>query len=58
MSIEFALDEAPFFEKLGFTYESFGNNSLIIRSVPYLEDGVNIKEMFMQILDFVMKRQE
>jgi DNA mismatch repair protein MutL len=50
----FALDEAPFFEKLGFTYESFGNNSLIIRSVPYLEDGVNIKEMFTQILDFVI----
>jgi DNA mismatch repair protein MutL len=50
----FALDEAPFFEKLGFTYESFGKNSLVIRSVPYLEDGVNIKEMFMQMLDFAM----
>jgi DNA mismatch repair protein MutL len=50
----FALDEAPFFEKLGFTYESFGKNSLIIRSVPYLEDGANIKEMFMHMLDFAM----
>ena len=50
----FALDEEPFFEKLGFTYESFGKNSLVIRSVPYLEDGVNIKEMFMQMLDFAM----
>ncbi|MGE5615112.1 MAG: DNA mismatch repair endonuclease MutL [Bacillota bacterium] len=50
----FAMEEAPFFEKLGFTYESFGRNSLIIRSVPYMEDGANIKELFMQMLDFAM----
>lgn len=50
----FALDEEPFFERLGFTYESFGKNSLIIRSVPFLENGINIRDMFVQILDFVM----
>lgn len=51
---QFAMNEASYFEKLGFTYESFGNNSLILRTAPYGDRDVNIKEMFLEILDFVM----
>lgn len=51
---QFAIDEALFFEKLGFSYESFGTNSIILRSVPFEEKDIDIKEMFLEILDFVM----
>lgn len=51
---QFALNDAPFFEKLGFTYESFGTNSIILRTVPFDEKGLDIKAVFLEILDFVM----
>lgn len=51
---QFVIDEVPFFESLGFTYESFGMNSIILRSAPYTGSDINIKEMFLEILDFVM----
>lgn len=51
---QFALSEASFFEKLGFTYEGFGTNAIILRSVPFDEKVQDIKEMFLEILDFIM----
>lgn len=51
---QFAVSETAFFSKLGFTYESFGTNSLILRSVPFTADGINISGLFMDILDFIM----
>ncbi len=51
---QFALNEAPFFKKLGFNYEGFGTNSIILRSVPFDEKGLDTKRMFLEILDFVM----
>jgi len=55
---QFAISEAQYFEKLGFTYESFGNNSIILRTAPYSDrEDVNVKEMFLEILDFVMNER-
>lgn len=51
---QFAMSETDFFEKLGFTYESFGANSVIIRSAPLLDENTNIRECFTEILDFLM----
>ncbi len=51
---QFAVSEIPFFTRLGFTYESFGSNSIILRSVPFMDQRVNITELFIEILDFVM----
>lgn len=47
--------------KLGFVFENFGNNSIILRSVPVeLSDSSSAKEAFLDILDFIMsdKRKE
>jgi len=51
---EFAINEKAFFEKLGFSFESFGSNSVILRSAPFVDDGMDIKACFLEILDFVM----
>ncbi len=50
----FAMEEAPFFEQLGFTYESFGQNAILLRSVPFEESGQDCSKIFLEILDFVM----
>ena len=51
---QFAINEMPFFEKLGFTYESFGTNSILLRSVPFKDNLGGIREMFQEILDFII----
>lgn len=46
---------------LGFAFENFGNNSIILRSVPVLlADNAGIKESFLDIVDFLLsdKRKE
>lgn len=53
---EFAMSEAAFFEKLGFSFESFGMNSVIIRSAPLIDENMSIRECFTDLLDFVMKQ--
>ena len=41
--------------KLGFSFENFGNNSIILRSVPVvLPDNASIKDSFLDILDFLV----
>ncbi|NSW89958.1 MAG: DNA mismatch repair endonuclease MutL [Firmicutes bacterium] len=48
------LDEnKEFFNRLGFIYEEFGNNSIVIRAVPYGGCDGNEKEMFLELLDIV-----
>lgn len=39
------------FNKLGFTIESFGKNSVVLRSVPVVFNKPNAKELFLDILD-------
>jgi len=51
---QFAISEMSFFTKLGFEYESFGSNSIILRSVPFTDQSVDTSGLFMEILDFVM----
>jgi DNA mismatch repair protein MutL len=48
------LDEnKAFFNRLGYNFEEFGNNSIIVRSVPYGGCCGNEKDMFLEILDIV-----
>lgn len=51
---QFAMNEAEFFRKLGFTYESFGTHSIILRTIPSDEKGIDISGVFLEIIDFVM----
>ena len=51
---QFAINEELFFGKLGFTYESFGSNSIILRSAPFDDNGLNVRELFLETLDFIM----
>jgi len=51
---QFAMDEADFFNSLGFSYESFGSNAVLLRSVPFLDENTNVNKLFLEILDFVM----
>lgn len=39
------------FNKLGFTIEPFGKNSVVLRSVPVVFNKPNAKELFLDILD-------
>lgn len=38
-------------KKIGFIFEDFGNNSIIIRGVPYLVEGFSPKELFLELTD-------
>ena len=48
-------EKKEFFSDLGFLYECFGNNSIILRSVPDADESTSIKETFTEILDKVMR---
>jgi len=48
-------EESEFFNKLGFIYEEFGNNSIVLRSVPFAFIDESVKNVFMDVLDSVMK---
>jgi DNA mismatch repair protein MutL len=40
--------------KIGFTFEDFGNNSIIIRGIPYMLEGASPKDVFMEIAEKVL----
>ncbi len=50
-----ALDHAPFFNKLGFEFEIFGDTSLVLRSVPDIvsnsEYNTSQQELFLSVLE-------
>jgi len=46
-----ALENENFFKNLGFIFEAFGNNSLIVRSVPAVLTDSNYIQSFKDILD-------
>ncbi|GAE89953.1 DNA mismatch repair endonuclease MutL [Acetivibrio straminisolvens] len=54
--ISFIEEEKELLNKLGFIFESFGNNSIILRSVPIPDENVGIKEAFLAIVDFLMSK--
>ena len=37
--------------RTGFIFEDFGNNSIIIRGIPYVLEGCSPKEVFMELID-------
>lgn len=39
------------FNKIGFVFEDFGNNSIIIRGIPYLLEGYSPKDTFLELVD-------
>lgn len=54
--IKFLDEMKEYFNKLGFIYESFGNNSIILRAVPDIGDLSRVKELFLEVLDKVLKK--
>ena len=39
------------FNKIGFVFEDFGNNSIIIRGIPYLLEGYSPRDIFLEVAD-------
>ncbi|MDQ2087008.1 DNA mismatch repair endonuclease MutL [Herbivorax sp. ANBcel31] len=56
--IGFINDKNETLNKLGFIIENFGNNSIILRSVPSSSEREGIKEAFLDILDFLMSENK
>lgn len=48
-----AIENINFFEKIGFIYEDFGNNSLIVRSVPVVLTDTDYIQTLKDILDYI-----
>jgi DNA mismatch repair protein MutL len=46
-------DERELFESLGFSYENFGGNSIILRSVPS-NTQENAKALFLDLIDYLL----
>ncbi len=53
--IKYMEDKREIFNNLGFIFENFGNNSIIIRSVPFVNDINSIKELFLEVVDKIKK---
>ena len=53
--LEYLQEHSSFFGSLGFQYEGFGTNSVILRAVPTGRETDNVRELFMEVLDFLMK---
>lgn len=48
-----AISNKDFFEKIGIPIESFGNNDILINSIPLIFVEMNIKDLFLTVLDSV-----
>ncbi len=48
-------EKKEYLNDLGFIFENFGNNSIILRAVPAIDDSNSIKELFLEILDELSK---
>jgi len=49
---QFAISEEAFFNSLGFSYEPFGLNAILLRSVPFAETDAG--KLFLETLELVM----
>lgn len=43
------------FNKIGFIFDDFGNNSIIIRGIPYLIEGYSPKDIFLELTDKLLE---
>lgn len=57
MEINFLEENMNSFIELGFDFESFGKDSIILRSVPISEVN-NSREIFLELLDYLMNRNK
>lgn len=48
-----ATNNKDFFEKIGIPIENFGNNDILINSIPLIFVDINIKELFLTVLDSI-----
>jgi len=48
-----AISNKDFFEKIGIPIESFGNNDILISSIPLIFVEMNIKDLFLTVLDSI-----
>jgi DNA mismatch repair protein MutL len=48
--IKLVEDSTDFLNKIGYIFENFGNNSIILRSVPYVNNNNEIGEIFLEII--------
>ena len=49
--MQIARENADMFEKAGFTFEEFGDNTIKLNSVPSMCEDLNTKQLFLDILD-------
>jgi len=49
--LKFLEENKEFFNKTGFIFDNFGNNSIILRTTPGISENANIKSDFLEILD-------
>lgn len=51
--LQLALENQNLLNKLGFIFEDFGNNSIILRAIPYKDQEGDEKEIFFKVLDCI-----
>jgi len=53
VEMNIALENSAFFKAIGFEFEDFGNNSVMIREVPVTVDDSDIKNLFIEIIELL-----
>lgn len=56
--LKFLKEHKDFLNKLGFFYDEFGNNSILLRSVPYLDAFSDDKNAFMEVVDKIIEKPD
>ncbi len=52
-------DEKEFLNNIGYKYEEFGNNSILLREIPFVDDrSIKVKETFLEVVDFLLNKDK
>lgn len=51
-------EDREMLNKFGFIFENFGNNSVIVRSVPLECDDAGVRKTFLEVVDFIMSKDK
>lgn len=54
----FVLDNTDFFQSIGFKYEDFGNNSIVLRGIPFEYKNVGPGQFFIETIDMAISREK
>jgi DNA mismatch repair protein MutL len=49
--VRYVQNKDDYFKRIGFVFEDFGSNSIILRGVPYDGIGLNERDVFLSVLD-------